>query len=75
MVPGKQPLDLARQANLCKTEWMCTFFMFTRIHVCTRTYVTEYTQDTADRAVSVSAYVGLISAVQTLEQTDGKSKK
>ena len=28
----------------------------------------------ADRAASVSAYVGLISAVQTLEQTHGKSK-
>ena len=27
-----------------------------------------------DRAASVSAYVGLISAVQTLEQTHGKSK-
>ena len=30
--------------------------------------------DTADRAASVSTYVGLISAVQTLEQTHGKSK-
>ena len=29
---------------------------------------------TADRAASVSAYMGLISAVQTLEQTHGKSK-
>ena len=28
----------------------------------------------ADRAASVSAYVGLISAVQTLEQTHGKGK-
>ena len=28
----------------------------------------------ADRAASVSAYVGLISAVQTLEQTHGKRK-
>ena len=28
----------------------------------------------ADRAASVLAYVGLISAVQTLEQTHGKSK-
>ena len=31
-----------------------------------------WSYQTADRATSVSAYVGLISAVQTLEQTHGK---